>query len=421
MADPLLKDMLGRQALIAVYDAQRILQDRVADIRTEIESVEIEQSFGRTLAEKVQATEDLPLYPRSTMDGFAVKAADTFGASDSMPCYLEISGEVLMGQAPDFTLSSGTCAKIPTGGLLPTGADSVVMLEHTVDVDGSMIEVVKGVGEGTNLISRGEDISAGTTALEEGHTLRPQDVGLLAGLGVTAVKVYRKVRVGIVSTGDEIIPHGQKPAPGQIRNINSLAIAGQVLEVGGEWVDYGIVSDREEIFLPVMKRATEECDIVLFSGGSSVGVRDLGEEIIGKLGSPGLLVHGVKLKPGKPILIGLAGTTPVFGLPGHPVSAMVCFDYFVKPTMKSLAGSGSQQQPRAVVTARLTRNINSAAGRRDVIRVRLAEEGNEWLASPVMGKSGSITTLSRAHGYFEIDEDSQGISENAVVEVQLYS
>jgi len=416
-----MKDMLGRNALITVHEAQQKLIASIAEISLATETVPLEVAFGRVLADEVQADEDLPLHPRSTMDGFAVKAADTFGASDSMPCYLEVRGEVLMGEAPDFELAPGTCAKIPTGGLLPSGADSVVMLEHTISVDASLVEVVKGVGVGTNLIGRGEDIAKGAQALPRGHLLRAQDIGLLAGLGITSVEVYRKVRVGIISTGDEIIPYGNVPAPGQIRNINSLALAGQVIANGGEWLDYGIVSDKMDIFLPTMQRAVSECDIILFSGGSSVGVRDLGEEIIERLGPPGILVHGVKLKPGKPIIIGLAGDTPVFGLPGHPVSAMVCFDYFVRPAMQTLSGKMVADGLQPSIPATLSRNINSAPGRRDVVRVHLSrDENQEWTATPILGKSGSISTLSRANGFFEIDEDSQGVTAGSTVTVQLY-
>ena len=355
------------------------------------------------------------------MDGYAVRAADTFGASESLPCYLQITGEVQMGAAPDGEVKKGCCYKIPTGGLLPAGADGVVMLEHSVPVDETMIEIVKGVGSGTNLIQKGEDIAAGRQALPGGQLLRPQDIGLLAGLGIAEVKVTEKVRVGILSTGDEIIDHTASPEPGQIRNINTLALAGHVQRAGGVFRDYGIVSDRKEIFLPAIKQAIRENDIVLFSGGSSVGVRDLGEQIIEALGPPGILVHGVTLKPGKPVLIGLSGTTPIFGLPGHPVSALVCFDFFVKPAIRYLSGQIDRRQlPTPYILADLARNINSAPGRRDVVRVKLIKEDDTWIADPVLGKSGSISTLSRSDGYFIIDEDSQGITENSVIKVYLY-
>lgn len=417
------KDMLGRSSLTPVDKARELLLSRLEGVRAEPEKILLTQAFDRILASPVVAEENLPTNSRSTMDGFAVFSGDTFGASESMPCYLNITGEIKMGEPPVGKVTKGCCYKIPTGGLVPEGADSVVMLEHTVPVDDSMIEVVKGVGAGTNLIQPGEDIASQEQALPAGHQLRPQDIGLLAGLGVAAVEVYKKVKVGILSTGDEIVDHTQSPRPGQIRNINSLALAGQILRAGATFTDYGIVSDNLDIFLPAIKQAVEENDLVLFSGGSSVGVRDLGEQVVESLGPPGILVHGVTLKPGKPILIGLSGNTPVFGLPGHPVSAMVCFDCFVKPAIYKLAGILQQQNlPEPTISARLARNINSAPGRLDVIRVRLAkhEQDDTWIASPVLGKSGSISTLSRAHGFFYIDEDSQGLTENSEIEVHLF-
>ncbi|MCP4338804.1 MAG: molybdopterin molybdotransferase MoeA [Desulfobulbaceae bacterium] len=424
MAEPKhTKDMLGRTGLIPVNEALQILLNHLKAIKTASQRVPLTEAFDRVLAESVISPEDLPAQARSTMDGYAVRAADTFGASESMPCYLNITGEVQMGAAPSGEVAKGCCYKIPTGGLLPDGADSVVMLEHTVPVDETMIEIIKGVGAGTNLIQKGEDIAKGQQALPGGHLLRPQDIGLLAGLGIAEVMVTRKVRVGILSTGDEIIAHTKSPKPGQIRNINAIALAGFVKRAGGVYCDYGIVSDKIDIFLPAIKKAVNENDIVLFSGGSSVGVRDLGEQVVEALGPPGILVHGVTLKPGKPVLIGLSGTTPVFGLPGHPVSALVCFDFFVKPAIQQLSGQlniNSPQLPAPYVMATLARNINSAPGRRDVVRVKIIKKDHGLVAVPVLGKSGSISTLSRSHGYFLIEEDSQGVTENSVIKVYLF-
>lgn len=415
------KDMLGRSGLLSVDKALQLLLEHIDSGSCIHESVALDQAFDRILARAIIASEDLPQQARSTMDGYAVLAADTFGASESMPCYLNISGEIKMGEAPVGQVTKGCCFKIPTGGLLPAGADSVVMLEHTVPVDESMIEVVKGVGSGTNLIQRGEDIAEGTQALPEGHRLRPYDIGLLAALGVAEVLVTAKIKVGIFSTGDEIVDHTSVTKPGQIRNINTLALVGLVRQAGAVYTDYGIVSDQEDIFLPAIQKAVKENDIVLFSGGSSVGIRDLGEQIVDALGPPGVIVHGVTLKPGKPVLIGLSGTTPIFGLPGHPVSAMVCFDMFVRPAIEKLSGQiDIPRLPTPTISARLSRNINSAPGRKDVVRVKLVQDNDGWCAEPILGKSGAISTLSRAHGYFLIAEDSQGITENTVVKVYKY-
>jgi molybdopterin molybdotransferase len=355
------------------------------------------------------------------MDGFAVRAADTFGASSTMPCYLEIDGDVAMGQMPEGTVSQGRCFRIATGGLLPDGSDAVVMFEHTIPVDAKMIEVVKSVGVGINLINRGEDIAKNSLALSKGQLLRPQDLGLLAGLGISEVEVYVKPKVAILSTGDEIVPWSESPPPGKIRDINSITLSGLCTRLGAAVTDYGIVTDSEENFFATLLSASNKNDVVLFSGGSSVGMRDLGERVIEKLGSPGILVHGVALKPGKPIIIGLSNGTAVFGLPGHPVSAMVCFELFVGPALQLIAGIPHPEKSlRASVTAKLDRNINSAAGRLDLVRVQLQMRDNDMpLAVPVLGKSGSISTLSRAHGYFFIDEASQGLNKDTHVKVHL--
>lgn len=415
------RDMLGRTGLITVSSALQILMDKLSNIALKEEKIPLGEAFDRVLIRPLVSPEDLPAAARSTMDGFAVRAADTFGASQSTPCYMNIMGDVKMGARPTGKVEKGCCFKIPTGGLLPSGADGVVMLENTVPVDETMIEVVKGIGKGSNLIQKGEDICYNAEALPSGHLLRPQDLGLLAGLGIAELAVAKKISVGILSTGDEIIPYTETPKPGQIRNINSITLAGMIRRAGGCFVDYGIVSDQREIFFPALKKAVEDNDIVLFSGGSSVGVRDLGEEAVEALDPPGILVHGVALKPGKPILIGLSGTTPVFGLPGHPVSAAVCFDLFIKPAIHKLRGiNHNPELPHPCLPAKLSRNINSAPGRRDVVRVRLQSENAILSAHPVMGKSGSISTLSKAHGYFLIDEDSQGVSEETIVEVYLY-
>lgn len=419
---PKTKDMLGRNSLTPVDTATNILLKAIDGIQVDSENRPLEECLNRILADTVHSPEDLPNHPRSTMDGYAVFASDTFGATQSMPCYLPIAGEILMGELPTAPLERGTCIKISTGGLLPPGADAVVMLEHTIQIDETMLEIVKSVGTGTNLINYGEDIQKDSTALPAGHLLRPQDLGLLAGLGITHLNVHRKVRVGTLSTGDEIVPHTETPAPGKIRDINGITLGGQIANCGAEVNHYGIIKDTEETFYPALEKCVAENDIVLFSGGSSVGMRDLGERAIETLGNPGILVHGVALKPGKPVIIGLHDITPVFGLPGHPVSAMVCFDFFVKPAIEHLSGlKPLTEASLPSVTAYLHRNINSAAGRRDLVRVQLQKKDDTLLAVPVLGKSGSISTLSRAHGYFLIDESSQGANENSEIEVFLYT
>jgi molybdopterin molybdotransferase len=414
------KDMLGRQGLTPVPEALSLLTDRLQYIQRPSERIFLDEALDRITARDILSPEDLPAQARSTMDGFAVKAVDTFGASQSMPCYLQLSGEVLMGENPQGEVGQGHCFRISTGGILPAGSDAVIMLEHTIPVDDHMIELVKSVGSGTNLINKGEDISKGSVALGSGHRIRPQDLGLLAGLGIGELDVYRQVKVGILSTGDEIVHWSATPPAGKIRDINNITLSGLARRAGAQVIDYGIVSDREEEFFPIILKAIDDNDLVLFSGGSSVGVRDLGEKVIERLGNPGILVHGVTLKPGKPIIIGLHNNKPLFGLPGHPVSAMVCFELFVQPAIELLSGNKKDQKfPQPTVKAILERNINSAAGRLDLVRVCLHKVNGVLLAQPVLGKSGSISTMSRAHGYFFIDESSQGLEKNSEVSVHL--
>ena len=416
-----LRDMLGREGLTPVSEAQEILLEQLNSIRLATETVPLAEGLDRITSEEIIAPENLPPCDRSTMDGFAVVAADSFGASHSLPAYLNVTGEVFMGYKPEGMVSRGNCFKIPTGGVVPDGADAVIMLEHTVPIDEKMIELVKSVGSGSNIIRQGDDIRQGRRALSAGRLLRPQDLGLLAGLGISTVTVYRKISVGIISTGDEIIDYTKLPAPGEIRNINTVTITGQAKRCGAEVIDYGIVSDSENHFFSTVTTAVNETDLVIFSGGSSVGMRDLGEEAIKRLKPPGVLVHGVALKPGKPVIIGLSGNTPIFGLPGHPVSALNCFDFFVKPAIQAISGlERNKLMPKATVSARLMRNINSAAGRLDVIRVQLVYDSEGYQAQPILGRSGAISTLSRAHGYFLIAEDSQGLESGSLVEVHLY-
>ncbi len=413
--------MLGRAGLTHCDKALELLLDAIRPIRVKSKTVALLDALDQICARDLVSPQNLPEWPKSVMDGYAVKARDTYGASPSTPAYLTLTGEVLMGEAPQGKVEKGCAHKIPTGGLLPEGTDAVVMYENTIAVDDSMIEVVKDTGVGTAVCQAGEDIKTGSSLVEAGKKLTPYDLGLLAGLGIDRVDIVPKPRVAILSTGDEVIPCSETPQKGKIRDINSITLAAMVKRNGGIPDILGIFSDNTGEFYPALQKAADEYDVVLFSGGSSVGVKDIGEKAIQKLGNPGILVHGVALKPGKPLIIGLHKNTPVFGLPGHPVSALVCFNQFVIPLLGTLAGRKTAiNEKKASVFATLTRNINSAPGRRDFIRVTLAEKEHVLTATPVLGKSSSISSMSKAHGYFVIDEDSQGAAENTQIEVILY-
>jgi molybdopterin molybdotransferase len=415
-------DMLGRADIVSLAEALNRLHKNLPPCPNRIISIPLEEALNRVCAEAIISPEDLPPYPRSTMDGYAVRAKDTFGASEGLPAYLEISGEVQMGEYPESTPSPGTCYSIATGGILPPGTDGVVMLEHTIDVDGQMIEVVKPVAAGDNIIHTGDDVSKDGNILSKGQLLRPQELGLLAGLGIENVNVFRKVRVGIISTGDEIVPYHETPPPGKIRDMNSISLAAQVRKINAQPTFYGIATDDEENLTGMVQKAMADNDIILLSGSSSVGTRDLGERVIEKIGSPGILLHGVAIKPGKPVIIARAGDKMIFGLPGHPVSAAFAFDLFVKPVLKHLRGLERNSLPDyRRIDAILMRNLNSTSGRTDFVRVRLEkQDSGQFAAIPILGKSGALSTMVRANGFLIIQEIQQGLRKGDTVTVHLF-
>jgi molybdopterin molybdotransferase len=375
-------------------------------------------ALGRVLAEDVFAPADLPGFPRSTMDGFAVRAADTFGASEGLPAYLEIAGEVLMGAAATLALGVGQCARIATGGMLPPGADAVIMVEQTQAAGPNAVEAVRAVAPGENVVSVGEDVRRGDAILSHGHVLRPQDLGGLVALGVTAVEVARQLRVGIISGGDEVVDPEQVPGPGQIRDINSYTLSALVRRAGHQPWLVGVFPDRYAELMAAAQQALPAADVIVLSAGSSVSLRDMTADVVDGLGSPGVLVHGVSLKPGKPTILAVCDGKPVFGLPGNPVSCMVTFDLFVAPTLAHLSGAAAA--PRRTVVARLTHNVASATGRDDYVQVRLEESPAGLQAVPVFGKSNLIFTLIRADGMLRVPLDRSGLNAGEQVEIVLF-
>jgi len=417
------RDMLGRSKNVSLGKALLALQKHIKPFSTDNETVPLDNGLHRITSHPIKAPEDLPPYPRSTMDGYAVRASDTFGASQNNPAYMEITGEVKMGDMPLIRPAPGTCFKISTGGLIPPETDSVVRLEDTVNIAEDMIEIIRGVAPGINVIGTGEDMRKGEIQIHLGHRLRPQDLGLLAGLGIKNISVKQMLRVGIISTGDEIVPFDEEPAPGKIRDMNSVVLAGFIRKAGAIPKYYGIVPDKESDFHAAAKTAMEENEIILFSGSSSVGIRDMGVKIIESLGEPGVIVHGVAIKPGKPVIIALCNGKPVFGLPGHPVSATVCFEMIVLPAIKLMEGSFHSFLPdKKMIKGILMRNIPSAGGRKDFVRVKVRrkKDNKTFQIDPVLGKSGAISTMVKAHGYLVINESIQGLSKGDEVEVELF-
>ena len=363
------------------------------------------------------------------MDGYAVNSADTFGAAESRPALLQVVGDIPMGTVPDRILAAVETMKIATGGALPREADSVVMFEQTQAVDEASIEVVKPVGPLENVIRRGEDIRKGETILNRGQRLRPQDLAALAGMGITRVKVFEQPRVGLLSTGNEIVPSDSMPRPGQIRDSNSYNLEALVTLSGGIPVRKGIIPDNYEQLRTAVQTAVQECSMVLMTGGSSVGTADLSAKVINEAGSPGVLVHGVAIKPGKPLIIGLAGSVdrpvPIFGLPGHPAAVTLCFELFVRPILTRLTGEVPHPAldgvaPGRSVKARLARSISSTPGREEHVRVMLERREDGLWARPVFGASGLITTLVKALGTVVVPINKIGIETGEEVDVVLF-
>jgi len=414
--------MLGRSNVVSLDKALLLLHQHLPPCHSRKISLPLEEGLGRICAQDIFSPENLPPYPRSTMDGYAVRARDTFGASEKLPAYLEVSGEVAMGEFPEQGPQPGCCYAIATGGILPPGTDAVIMFEHTIRINDNMVEVIQPVAASANVIAVGEDIAKGEILLSKGHCIRPPDIGLLAGVGLDSISVFRRVRVGIISTGDEIIPYDQHPEPGKIRDTNSASLAAEVRNINAKATFYGIASDNEKNMETLVQQAKAINDVVLLSGSSSVGTRDLGEKVIAKMGSPGILVHGVSVKPGKPVIIARADDTMIFGLPGHPVSAAVAFDLFVRPAIIHFSGVTDSGLPQyRTIKARLMRNLNSASGRTDFIRMKVSiPEGREPEAYPILGKSGAMSTMVKAHGFIEIAEKLQGLKEGEIVEVRLF-
>jgi molybdopterin molybdotransferase len=394
-----------------------LLQALPGQPKTEV--VPAAEALDRILTEDISAPSDLPTFRRSTMDGFAVRAADSFGATEGLPAYLEVTDDILMGHAPAREVASAQCARIATGGMLPKGADAVVMVEQTQAVGPTTIEVLRAVAPGENVVQPGEDIRTGEPLLQRGHPLRAQDLGGLLALGITSVRVARRLRVAIISGGDELVPPEAVPGPAQIRDINSYTLAALIRRDGHMACLAGVVPDELPALEAAARRALADNDVVILSAGSSVSTRDMTAQVVDGLGKPGVLVHGVSLKPGKPTILGVCSDKPVFGLPGNPVSCMVTYDLFVAPTLAHL--SGAAVTPRRTLTARLSRNIASATGREDYIQVRVDTRPDGGLdAVPVFGKSNLIFTLVRADGMLKVPLDSGGLTAGSIVEVVLF-
>lgn len=425
--------------LLPPNDAREKLLSHLSSGILDSESVSVDLSLGRVTSQDIFSPHPLPEFPRSTVDGYAVKSKDTFGATDSLPAYLNLIGEVPMGDEPSFEIKSGQCALIHTGGMLPNGADAIVMLEYTQLVGAGLpelenlqvnqvrpaptneIEIFKSVADGENVIRIGEDVAQNQLVIPKGTSIRPAEIGGLMALGIMNVDVIKKPIVGLISTGDEVIEPSQTPKYGQVRDINSYTLSALIQKSGGVAKKYGIISDQFEALKEAALKALSECDVVIITAGSSASTRDMTAEVIGQLGSPGVLVHGINTRPGKPTILGACNGKAVIGLPGNPVSALVNGYLFVVPVIEKLLGA--LPKPKANVQAKLTVNLPSQAGREDWFPVRLVSSNQKSVISyeaiPIFGKSNLIFSLASADGLLKISADATGLSAGEIVDVVL--
>ncbi len=384
----------------------------------ETETIQVRFAAGRVAAGDLPAPAALPGFSRSTMDGYAVRSADTIGASESAPAYLRLVGEVRMGTVPDRRLQPGEALRIHTGAMLPPGADGVVMIEETT-LSGEEVEVLASIAPGENVFGAEEDAAPGETVVTAGKRLRPADLGALCALGIGTIGVVRRPRIAVLSTGDEIVPPETVPQPGQIRDVNAQTISTIVEEAGGSAQAHGIVRDDESLLEAAVRRALEQADGLVLSAGSSVSSRDLTARVVDRLGSPGILVHGVALWPGKPTILAVCGGKPVVGLPGNPMSALVVAWRFVRPLVRFLGGERVSDDgfDDVLAEAELTHNVPSKAGREDYFPAVLRRVDGVLQATPIYAKSSSIVSLARANGMILVPLDYGGLGAGSRVKV----
>jgi molybdopterin molybdotransferase len=386
------------------------------------ETIRSVQARGRVLAEDLHSAVDLPHFHRAAMDGYAVISKDAFGASQSLPAYLKLAGVVEMGKEATQPITKGEAIRISTGGMMPPDADAVVMVEYTDETDGGLVEIHRGVSPWQNVIQIGDDIKKGEPVFSRGRRLRGHDLGALTGVGISSITVYKRPRVALISTGDEIVDAEIDPQPGQVRNINQHSLAGLVEEVGGALKDWGVIRDDRAQLTQAIGEALAWADLVLLSGGSSMGAKDIALETILSFADSEFIFHGISIAPGKPTIFAKACGKPILGLPGYPVSALVIFDLFGAPMLRRLGGESldALQRFSRTVRARLKTNIASQLGREDYVRVTLEREGAGFIATPLPSKSGAIFTLVKADGMVRIEMNQDGVEQGEEVEVILF-
>ncbi|MGI6258033.1 MAG: gephyrin-like molybdotransferase Glp [Anaerovoracaceae bacterium] len=403
--------------VVDIQEAEQVLFDCLKDFIPQKEKIHVTEALGTIVAGDIVSEEDIPSFRRSTVDGYAVVATDVAAAGDSVPVILDVLGSVNMGEEAGVAVSPGKCVYVPTGGAVPEGADAMVMIEYTDKIGGSKIAVSQSVAAGTNVIKVGEDVTCGTLIIQKGTRVRPQTIGTLCAAGHEKIQVYLPLKIAVISTGDELVPVGATPRGGQMRDVNTAAISAQAQKDGFQVVFRGVIPDDKERILQTVLELKEKADIICISGGSSKGEKDYTAEIINIAGDPGTIVHGVAVKPGKPTIIGYdkASKTIMAGLPGHPVSAFIIFQLLFGSLGRKYTGS---PLPKPYY-AQISRNLGGSPGRTTCVPVRLIHTEESYLAEPVFGKSGLISTLDRADGYVVIHKNKEGLLAGETVAVHM--
>ena len=401
-----------------VNDARSKLMECCARTMMRTEMRCLLDAAGCILAEDIYSKENIPPYRRSIMDGYAVRSKDLGAAGDMIPTMLKVKGEVLLGNdSSDLTVESGCCVYVPTGGYVPDGADSVVMVEFCEPFGSGMLAVSKPASPGENVVQVGEDVAAGAMLLPKGRKLRPQDLGVLAACGITEIPVFVPWRVTVISTGDELVSPAQTPGPGQIRDINTYTIASRSTAEGFHVIRTLSVKDERDDLAAVLADAKNDSDLVVLSGGSSQGKKDMTADLIDAAADHGVLTHGIAAKPGKPTITGFdeESRTLFIGLPGHPAAALMVYEQILISLWRCLTCCEKERMLKAKVNV----NVPSAPGRMTFQLVKLIEK-DELQAVPVFARSGMISPVSEADGYFVMTENQEGIRPGDTVDVHLW-
>jgi len=399
--------------VLGLEEAKKLAKEKFKELLNSYDDIDSASALGRVLFEDISSAEDVPGFSRSTVDGYAVRACDTYGSSNSIPAILECKGEILMGDKAEGALEGGDCYKISTGGMLPQGADAALMVEDSQDLGDGLIYGVKPVAPGENTALKGDDVKSGEIFLKKHTLLTAKEIGALAATGIEKVRVFKKPTVAIISTGDELIKPKEKPGPGEVRDVNGRLLAAAVTESGGVPLFLGIIKDDRLAIEGAIKEALEKADMLLISGGSSAGERDMTVDIIGSLGE--VFMHGLALKPGKPTIMGAVDSKPVIGLPGHPVAAFFVYKELVETIILNM--TGAKLVPR-VISAKLTTNYPSNHGREEIVPVKLSDDLS--FAQPLFIMSGLITLLAEADGYIKIPRDNEGFEKGKLVDIRLF-